>query len=315
MARRATLQEVLDKFKEVHGNTYDYSLVDYQGDSKKVKIICKTHGEFEQQTASHIRQKQGCPKCGREKANMFIKEKSIGNEEFIKRIEKVFGKNIFDYSKLEYNGAHKDVTLICIKCGNTETKDPVSFYKGYGCLKCQYRRPNPKKITKDEFIKRSKEIHGLKYNYDLIEFIDLYNDVEIICPVHGPFFQKPTTHMHSRCNCPECGIYKGEEKIGIWLKDHHIKYDYQYKVRINNSNHYFDFYLPYYNMIIEFNGLQHYKPIKFFGGDEGFEKLKIRDKIKKEYCIDNKINLIIISYKDNIENILTNETKRFKKMG
>ena len=139
--------------------------LNYQGDSKKVKIICKTHGMFEQQPACHIRQKQGCPKCGREKANNIIKTRLVGNDKFIERIEKTFGKDVFGYSKLDYQGAHKDVTLTCKKCGNVETKDPRSFYIGYGCLKCRVKQRNPKQITKEQFLERAIKIHGERYDY------------------------------------------------------------------------------------------------------------------------------------------------------
>ena len=135
MAKRLTTQEIISRFKNIHGSTYDYSLVNYQGDSKKVKIICKIHGMFEQQPACHIRQKQGCPKCGREKVNNIIKTRLVGNNKFTKRIDQIFGKDTFDYSKLNYQGAHKDVTLICKKCGNIETKVPNVWYRGFGCLK------------------------------------------------------------------------------------------------------------------------------------------------------------------------------------
>lgn len=301
MEKKLTVQDVINKFKNIHGSTYDYSLVNYQGDSKKVKIICNIHGIFEQQPACHIRQKQGCPKCGREKVNNIIKTRLVGNNEFIKRVEKIYGKDAFDYSELDYKGAHKDVTLICKKCNNVETKDPKSFYLGFGCLKCKPKQCNPKQTTKEQFIKRAKEIHGSRYDYSRIEYKTLYNGVEIICPKHGSFFQKPTTHIHSKSNCPECNIYKGEEAISIWLNQNNINYTYQYKVKINNSYHYYDFYLPEYNTIIEYNGIQHYKPIKFFGGQEAFEYLQSRDKIKKQYCLENQIKLLILHYKDDIE--------------
>ena len=68
----------------------------------------------------------------------------------------------------------------------------------------------------------------------------------------------------------------------------------------------FDFYLPNYNICIEYNGEQHYKPIEYFGGVKVFEIQLIRDNIKKEYCLNNNIPLLIISYKENVEEILTN---------
>ena len=309
MAKRLTIEEIIKRFKNIHGTTYDYSLVNYQGDSKKVKIICSTHGMFEQQPACHIRQKQGCPKCGREKINNVIKARSIGNNEFIKRIENIFGKDTFDYSKLDYKGAHKDVTLICKKCGNVETKDPKSFYLGYGCLKCRPKQHNPKQTTKDQFITKSTKIHGVKYDYSKIKFTTLYEEVEIVCPKHGSFFQKPTVHIHSKSGCPKCQTSKGEEQIAIYLNDNNIKYNFQYKIQINNSYHYYDFYLPDYNIMIEFNGKQHYEPIKFFGGQEGFNYLQERDKIKENYCLENQIKLVIIRYDNNIEEIIKKNIK------
>ena len=304
MGKRLTLQDVINKFKNIHGTTYDYSLVDYQGDSKKVKIICKIHGMFEQQPSCHLRQKQGCPKCGREKVNNYIRTRLIGNDEFIKRIEKIFGKNIFDYSKLEYKGAHKDVTLICKRCNNNETKDPQSFYGGYGCLKCQGNVVGKRLLTTEEFIIRAKKIHGNKYDYNKVIYTGISNKIEIICPKHGSFFQEPNSHINMECNCPECNVSKGEEQIAIWLNQKDIEYVFQYKVKINNSYHYYDFYLPKLNIIIEYNGMQHYKPIKFFGGQKGFDYLQSRDKIKTKHCLDNNNKLITISYKDNVEEIL-----------
>lgn len=304
MGKKSTIQEVIDKFKNIHGSTYDYSLIDYQGDSKKVKIICRTHGVFEQQPACHIRQKQGCPKCGRKKANTIIKTRLIGNKKFIERIENIFGKDAFDYSRLNYQGAHKKVTLICKKCGNIETKVPNVLYRGFGCLKCQGNTVGKKLLTNENFIERAKQVHGDKYDYSKVIYNGISNKIEIICPKHGSFFQEPNVHINMKCNCPECNVSKGEEQIGIWLNKNNIEYIYQYKVKIEDSYHYYDFYLPKYNTLIEYNGLQHYKPIAFFGGEKGFEYLKQRDKIKEKYCLDNKINLLILTYKDDVEKIL-----------
>lgn len=63
----------------------------------------------------------------------------------------------------------------------------------------------------------------------------------------------------------------------------------------------FDFYIPEKNMCIEFNGIQHYEPSIFFGGEESYKKRKNNDKIKQKFCKKNKIILKIINYKDNIE--------------
>jgi hypothetical protein len=147
----------------------------------------------------------------------------LTQNDFIKRIENKFGINKFDFSELEYKGAHIPVILICKHCKNQEIKDPVSFYKGFGCLKCQNRRSNPKQITKEQFIERVKKIHGEKYDYSKIKYKTLYEEIEIICSKHGSFYQKPSIHLYSKSNCPECNISKGEEVIGMWLNSKGIK--------------------------------------------------------------------------------------------
>lgn len=308
MGKRLTTQDVISKFKSMHGSTYDYSLVDYQGDTKKVKIICKIHGTFEQQPGAHGRQKQGCPKCS---AIRVGKAQQIGNSEFIKRVEKVFGKDAFAYTKLNYQGAHKDVTLICKKCGNAETKDPRSFYIGYGCLKCKVKRRNPKQITKEQFLERAIKAHGRRYDYSNVEYKSIYDEVEIVCFKHGSFYQKPAIHLYAKSNCPECKITKGEESISQHLNNKDIRYIFQYRVSIDKSYHYYDFYIPDRNIMIEFNGMQHYKPIKFFGGQKAFQHIQMRDKIKKQYCLENRIKLLIYNYKelDQIERIIDNDLK------
>jgi len=68
---------------------------------------------------------------------------------------------------------------------------------------------------------------------------------------------------------------------------------YKYKLK-------FDFFLKDYNLCIEFDGLQHYKQIKRFGGADGFAKTKIKDKIKNNYCLKNNIKMIRIKYNENI---------------
>ena len=100
-----------------------------------------------------------------------------------------------------------------------------------------------------------------------------------------------------------CGCYnssKGEEKIKEILNKLNINFiqqktfnDLKYK-----SNLKFDFFLPKYNYCIEYNGIQHYEPVKYFGGEKSFEEQKKKDSIKREWCKENNIKLIEIPYTD-----------------
>lgn len=103
-----------------------------------------------------------------------------------------------------------------------------------------------------------------------------------------------------------CLISNGEEKISQLLIENHIKFEKQKIFNDCKDINYlrFDFYLPELNMVIEYNGIQHYKPIDFFGGQKQFLLTQKHDNIKKEYCINNNIQYLVISYKEDIKQVL-----------
>lgn len=111
--------------------------------------------------------------------------------------------------------------------------------------------------------------------------------------------------------CPYCHEFSGEKEISKILSKMNIKYKIQYKFEdcSYKSHLKFDFYLPDYNCCIEYDGIQHFEIVEWFGGLDSFIKTKIRDTVKNEYCKKNNIKLIRIPYWefDNIENIIVNE--------
>jgi very-short-patch-repair endonuclease len=132
--RRLTLDEFLQKAREVHGDTYDYRDVRYENGSDPVKIICQIHGAFEQLPNSHINAGAGCPQCG------FIKRATANTstrEEFIERAT-LLHQGIYDYSKVEYTLAKE---LVIIKCKNHGefTQTPYCHLQGQGCPDCIHK--------------------------------------------------------------------------------------------------------------------------------------------------------------------------------
>lgn len=118
--------------------------------------------------------------------------------------------------------------------------------------------------------------------------------------------------------CSLCICSNGEEKIKNILNENKINYIFQKKfincINIKTKKQLpFDFYLPNYNICIEYDGIQHYEKIEFFGGEKSFKKLKINDQTKTKYCLNNNVKLIRISYVDfeNIEKILIKELATF----
>lgn len=160
--------------------------------------------------------------------------------------------------------------------------------------------------TTDQFIDDSVIIHGNKYDYSLVEYKNISIKVKIICKEHGIFEQTPSKHINSKQGCPFCNESKGENEIKMFLQNNNILFERQ--KTFNNCKNIkklkFDFYLPKYNTCIEYDGEQHFNSIKYFGGDYRLKYIKINDRIKDKFCIENNIKLIRISYNQDINYML-----------
>lgn len=213
--------------------------------------------------------------------------------------------NKYDYSLVTFDSVHDKIKIICPH-HDLFTQKVYSHLEGYGCKKCSDQKI---RNTKYDFIKKSKSIHGDKYDYSLVDYINNSTKVKIICPDHGIFLQRPKQHIRGE-NCPQCNQSKGEELIENILKENNISYEKEKKFKecFNNDKLRFDFYLPNKNTCIEFDGIQHFKPVNIFGGIKQFRKQQINDKIKNDYCKSNNIKLLRIRYDqfDNIKNIIGN---------
>lgn len=221
---KVTLNYFLIKSKQLHGDRYEYSLIDkIKNNSQKVKIICREHGIFEQRVSNHMNLGDGCPKC-----------------------------------------------------------------VGVG------------KWNTDLLISEFKKVHNDKFNYSLVEFENIDKKVKIVCKEHGEFYQNIHKHLNGQ-GCRLCeSNSKGEDYVKMWLDKMNIKYNRQQTFigcRYKNPL-FFDFYLPNYNICIEFDGEQHYKPIERFGGISEFRNTKIRDDVKNKWCLENNIDLLRIRYNE-----------------
>lgn len=90
----------------------------------------------------------------------------------------------------------------------------------------------------------------------------------------------------------------GEIYIATWLANHNLEFIPQYRFPecADKRALPFDFYIPSMNTCIEYDGRQHYAPVRFFGGDTGFEKRKLHDDIKDRFCERAGIRLIRVPY-------------------
>ena len=301
MSYRLTQEQFIEKCYQAHSDVYDYSKAVYTEYRTKVIIICKIHGEFQQLPAAHYDLKQGCPVCSRIKNNESNTKRKYTIESLSKRI---LNPNL-EITSTEFKNIHSKISVRCKKHNiktNVLGTSLINPKMGMFCSLCNEeseRKIDNRTYYFNNFITKAKEKHGDMYRYDLVEYVNDKTKVKIICTIHGIFHQKPANHISNNpCGCPYCKLSQGESRIQIYLKANSIVHIAQHKVKIGESNHYYDFYLPEHNTIIEFNGLQHYKPIKWFGGVETFKACVERDEIKRKYCQENNIKLIIIHYKD-----------------
>lgn len=349
MGKKLTQEEFIEKAKKVHGDKYDYSKVEYVNRRTKIKIICSKHGDFEQRPFSHL-SGCGCKKCSDE-------NKKYTQEEFIIIANQVHN-NIYDYSLVKYVDCDTDIIIICKEHDKFE-QEPSEHLSGRGCPKCigrnkttesvirnfklvhgdeynyslvEYHNDNkeklkiickehgifehnynqhlnhgcPKcyggtKITLEDFIIKANKKYNNKYSYT--EYIDSSTKIPIRCPIHGIFFKKPDNHLSGQeCKLCTYNVSKGERFIEKYLENKDIEYikDKKFDGCIYKAPLRFDFYLPKYNLCIEFDGKQHFEKFKKEKDDIKLNLRKLRDQIKNEYCKNNNIHLIRIRYDENI---------------
>lgn len=210
--------------------------------------------------------------------------------------------NIYDYSNIiEYINNKQKLKIICHKHGEFELNYVEHFREKRGCKLCKNVKYNF-----ENFKEQANIIHTSKYKYE--NFINYSSKIDIICPIHGKFTLLAHNHLKGT-GCSKCKKLnsKGEKLISNYLTQYNIEFYSQHKFENCKLHRHlkFDFYLPKYNLIIEYDGIQHFEIREHFGGETEFNKTILRDKIKTQYCLDNNIDLLRISYKENITNILS----------
>ena len=291
IGRFLTQDEFIMKSIKIHGNKYDYSKVEFKKKTDNIIIICPEHGEFYQQVSVHL-QGCGCPKCGKIIAGKSISRKrKMEIEEFILRAKEIHG-NKYNYSKVEYNTTNDKICIICPKHGEFWQRATNHINKGNGCPKCH---PNYGKNTED-FIVKAREVHGDKYDYSKVEYVNNTTKICIICPEHGEFWQRPNSHLSRKQGCPHCANSKLETDYENLLKTNNVNYEKQKKIKgiKDKISLRFDFYDIDKNTLIECQGIQHIRDCSEVFGDKYFLPLLKRDKIKYDKTKESNIKLIYI---------------------
>lgn len=303
MAKKLTREVLISRFIKRHSVLYDYTSVVYNGIHEKVSIICEEHGTFQQSPNNHLKG-QGCPKC---KNVNLSKLKRMSLSSFIEKSNLVHS-DIYEYTKFIYQGSFKKGIIKC-KIHGPFQQTPSDHLQGKGCPSCGLiRRSICRMDTLESFMNKATECHLGLYSYDDFIYINSKTKGDITCKEHGVFHQTPNDHLMG-CGCPKCSSSKGEIIISNILSKYGLKYEREYTftdckdVRVLP----FDFFIHSHNLLIEYDGRQHFEPIEYFGGVEQFKDQIRRDNIKTEFAKAHNIQLLRIGYYDfdNIEYILS----------
>lgn len=312
-----TKELLIKRGREKYGNRFDYSMSDVNGKDGVIKIKCNICGTvFENTPHNHINCLQGgCPTC---RYNYVADAEKISFEEFVRRAKEVHGDK-YTYHEDSYTNISNETKITCAKHGDFKQKG-ILHVNGCGCSDCANEAISKSlMLNTDIFRQRAKDKYGDRFDLTDTVYKGWDENVTIKCNTCGEYFEQKPNNFLRGFGCPNCNLSNGEAIIKNFLENFSINFKQQYALpnedkSCSNKKLFVDFFLPYLNTIIEFNGDQHYRPVEIWGGKEQFEKQQRRDNALRAYCKAHKIKLIEIPYKDmgNIENILMEKLKIHK---
>lgn len=227
--------------------------------------------------------------------------KRLTTKEWIEKAKAVHGDK-YDYSITMYTTAKTKLKVVCPLHGEQEML-PHHHIQGHGCGKCgkeQINKTSGKQLTQEQFISRVSSIEGLSFEKTIYK--SKRDSIIVTCKEHGDYETKAEMLLKG-CGCPKCWGSKGEKIIENWLIKSNIQFMTQatFEGCVNIRRLKFDFFIPSKNLCIEYDGKQHFTEVEYWGGKEGLENRQLNDQIKTEFCKQKQINLLRLSYKDNIE--------------
>ena len=274
----------------------------------KVTCKCLIDGTEWYAYPQNLLKGHGCPKCATVEAS---KRLTKSHDDFIKDI-KTISPTISILNT--YKSNKSKIKCKCSVCENTWFTDAANLIAGKGCPKCGLKT-RITAITKTQ-CQFEEEIKLINNKIKIIgEYINSNTPIKCKCLIDGYIWSAMPLNLLRGTGCPICANSHGEQQIVNFLKEFSIEFIPQYKFEDckNIRTLPFDFYLPQFNMCIEYDGEQHFRPVNFGGctdeqAIEAFHETKNNDSIKTAYCKSNNINLLRIKYSDfnKIEKIIQN---------
>lgn len=305
MPKKLTHKEFVTRIANISPNIL--ILGEYSSMKEHVKVRCKLCGYEWCPVADSLSHGYGCPRC---QAVAFGNRLRMTQKSFVKKLLTV-NPNIEILS--EYKNNKTKVDCRCKIDGYVWSARPNNLLSSNtGCPKCAYYRNR----THEDFVKRMANV-----NTDIIicgKYTRMSDRILVKCKVCGHKWNPTALKLIQGRGCPVCCESKGEKSIRAWLNERNFYFESQKNfdnlVGLCGKPLSYDFYIPHSNMLIEYQGEQHERPIDFNGfgkeyAKEQFKKQLEHDKRKREYAESHHIELLEIWYTsfDNIAKILADK--------
>lgn len=249
-----------------------------------------------------IRRKIKCL-CQKRKERIYEVETELNKQNFTFLQEALNSYSITENGNIDLK---KAIYVKCLNCGKEGYEYYYNLKNGHKKCNCNAEKKFTRDCTTEEFLEKWHFLN--RENFILCEgetYKNRNSKYRIKCKHCGKEDSRwGISLIDSQIKCKYCNIgSKSEQFISHILNKLGVYFIREYQVTIEERTCRFDFYLPKNNYIIEFHGEQHFKPFDFFGGEEKFKDLQIRDKLKKDWCLKQGICFKQFNYKDSEKDI------------
>ena len=258
--------------------------------------------------------KFGCLKCEKRNKNKTEKSRSKSHEQYVLDVYNIWG-NLIEIIG-QYDNGSKKIEVKCNKCNWIWNPESKSLLAKHGCPKCGHLKNKISTVKKhDDYVAEVNIKHNNRITV-IGNYISGKDKILLKCNRCQYEWLSGARNILKGRGCPKCNLNKGETLIKNILEDLKLNFKPQYIVKNlktpNNGVPIFDFAIFNENnilkIIIEYDGEQHFNPIKKWGGEKRLIEQQKIDKFKNEYCIDNKIKMLRIKYNE-LKNINHNYIK------
>lgn len=287
MPKKKTHEQYIEEVARINNNIEVLEI--YQGSNTPILHKCKIDGYEWLARPNSILSNCGCPKCA--------KHVKMSTDEYKSKVLNI-NKNIYVIG--EYVDMREKILHKCAIDGTEWYATPDHILRGSGCPVCG----GTARKTHEQYV---NEVSKLNSAIEVVgRYVSRKTPILHRCKIDNFEWMALPDNILCGEGCPVCKMSHGEKKIYAWLKENGFNFIQQKTFDDCRRKKLlpFDFYLPDYNMCIEYDGEQHFMPVEYFGGINKFLKQVETDNIKTEYCNKNCIQLLRIKYDQNIEMIL-----------